>query len=444
MQRILRKLTVLAGDLVCLYLALFLLMFVRYGENWQPNWEVHLRPFSLTFVLWILTIYGTYLYETRYIRFGVNTLRAIGTAVAISTIASVTAFYIFPPGLIYPRRNMVLFAIIFGALMTLWRLLFYKTAGRRIKTNLLFVGGGTAAKELKEYFNQHKHLGYESKGELETIPDDIETFNHRIKSEGIKLIVVNGRRSDEPTKHLFSLLASGVSVIELEEFYEDILGKVSLDTFSDLWFINNLENINAEVYRIVKRSTDIAIGILGSIVFVVLYIPAGLIIKIDSRGPVIFKQRRVGKDNKAFTMYKFRTMRVLNSDGSAETGGAEWTQENDKRITRVGKLFRNTRIDELPQFVNILLGDMSFVGPRPERPEFVDKLVKEIPYYNMRHLVRPGLTGWAQINFEYGDSVDDARTKLQYEIYYAKKRSMALDVAIILKTARIVLSRQGQ
>ncbi len=434
----------LTGDISCLYLALFLLMLIRYGGDWETSWAIHLRPFSLTFVLWILILYGTYLYETRYLRFGINTLRAIGTAVMLATITSVTAFYIFPPGLIYPRRNMILFAMIFGLVVTLWRWFFYKTAGRKIKTNILFIGGGKEAEELTQYFREQRHLGYENKGELEVLPDNIGEVKEKINRENIKLVVVRSEENNNRTNSLFSLLSSGISVVELEQFYEDILGKVSPETFSDLWFIQNLENINAEVYKIIKRSTDIVIGTLGFVLFLALYFPIALVIKIDSRGPIIFKQKRVGRNNEEFVIYKFRTMKVLNRDGSAEIQGAQWTDENDDRITKVGKFLRTTRADELPQFWNILVGDMSFVGPRPERPEFVKKLANAIPYYNMRHLVRPGLTGWAQINFEYGDSVDDARTKLQYEIYYAKKRSMALDVAIILKTIRTVITRQGQ
>ena len=444
MKSVARKLLVLAGDWAGLYIALFLLMVLRYGEMWRANWDLHIRPFSLAFILWILILYGTYLYETRFLRFRIDTLRSIGTAVSISLVASITAFYIFPPGLIQPRRNMVLFAMIYAIILTLWRWLFYKTAGRKIKTNLIFIGGGNEVKELNEYFNEHRHLGYENKGEISELPENIEPLEEKIKNEGIRLIVVNGKENERFSKHLFPLLASGVVVMELEDFYESVLEKVSTETFSDLWFIKNLEDINANVYKIGKRFIDALIGITGLVLLIVLYIPIAFVIKVTSRGPIIFKQRRVGKNSQEFTMYKFRTMKALSEDGSAETEGPRWTTEGDERITSIGKLLRKTRLDELPQFLNILAGTMSFVGPRPERPEFVKELGKKIPYYNMRHLVRPGLTGWAQINFEYGDSIEDARIKLQYDIYYAKKRSIALDVAIILKTIRTVITRQGQ
>lgn len=444
MRKITRKISVLAGDWAGLYLALFALMVLRYGEAWKTSWDIHLRPFSLTFILWITILYGTYLYETRFLRFSVDTLRSIGTAVSIAVVASITAFYIFPPGLIQPRRNMVLFAIIYSIILVLWRWLFYKAAGRTIRTNLVFLGGGEEIKELNKYFEDHKHLGYDNKGVIENVPDDVTALRQKIENESIKLVVVSGKENEKFSKHLFALLSSGVTVIELCDFYESVLKKVSLQTFSDLWFIKNLEDINANVYKVLKKLLDIFIGLVGIFLLIIFFVPVALAIKLNSKGPVIFKQKRVGKNNKEFVMYKFRTMKALASDGSAETHGPTWTQKGDSRVTGAGKFLRKTRLDELPQFINILGGSMSFVGPRPERPEFVKELSAQIPYYNMRHLVRPGLTGWAQINFQYGDSVEDARVKLQYDIYYAKMRSITLDVAIILKTIRTVITRQGQ
>jgi exopolysaccharide biosynthesis polyprenyl glycosylphosphotransferase len=443
-KSIARKIAVLIGDWAGLYLSLFLLTVIRYTGSWQANWDLHLRPFSLLFPLWIIIFYGAYLYETRFFRFGVDTLRAIGTAVTIALIASITAFYIFPPGLIQPRRNMVIFAAIYGVVAVIWRLGFYKLFGRKIKTNLLFMADGAEVAELNQYFSENPQLGYINKGVLKSFDGRLEKLREKIKTDDVKLIVVGGREGEESTENLLSLLASGVTIISLEEFYERVLGRVSPGALTDLWFIKNLENINAEVYKISKRISDILIGTLGIILCAILYFPIALAIKLNSKGPVIFKQKRTGKNNKPFCMYKFRTMKAMSPDGSAEPHGPQWAKDGDARITKVGSTLRSTRLDELPQFWNILIGDMSFVGPRPERPEFVEALERQIPYYNMRHLVRPGLTGWAQINFEYGDSLEDARIKLQYEIYYAKKRSLMLDVAIIIKTVRTVLTRQGQ
>jgi len=444
MRNIGKKLTILAGDWASLYVALFLLMVIRYKTGWETSWETHLRPFSLLFPVWIIALYGAYLYETRFIRFGIDTVRAISSAVGIALVTSVTAFYIFPPGLIYPRRNMVIFALVYAIVLVAWRWLFYKTVGKTIETRILFVGGGNDVKELRDYFKENPHLGYKSMDEIDKLPEKTDEIIKRIEDEAIGLVVIKGVTDGQSKENIFPLLSSGATVIAMETFYERVLNKVSTEVFSDLWFIRNLENINLDAYKFIKRLGDIAFGAMGLALFAILYIPVAIAIKLDSDGPVLFSQTRTGKNNKDFKIYKFRTMKALGKDGSAETDGPKWADENDSRITRTGAFLRKTRLDELPQFWNILVGSMSFVGPRPERPEFVKKLSQKIPYYNMRHLVRPGLTGWAQINYEYGNSVDDARIKLQYDIYYAKRRSIAIDLAIIIKTVRTVLTRQGQ
>ncbi|MBZ9569449.1 sugar transferase, partial [Patescibacteria group bacterium] len=182
-----------------------------------------------------------------------------------------------------------------------------------------------------------------------------------------------------------------------------------------------------------KRGFDILFSLFGLLITAILFPFIALAIKIDSPSPMFYSQKRVGKDGKIFTIYKFRTMKA-----GAEKEGPRWASSDDPRITRVGKVLRAIYIDEFPQFYNILKGDISFVGPRPERPEFVKQLKKKIPYYGVRHLVKPGFTGWAQINYHYGASVEEAREKLQYDLYYIKNRSFFLDLGIILKTIKII------
>lgn len=444
MKRKLRKMLLLAGDLGILYLSLLALVLVRYGSQWQIQWDQHFTPFSLIFPIWLIALYSSYLYETRFFRPSIDALRAMGVSVFISLVGSISAFYIFPPGLIHPRRNMVIFAVIFGVLLFLWRFLAYKVARRQIETSVLFLGAGDEVEELKKFFKDNPDLRYNCQEVIEKVPKDFKKVAETVREQKISLVVVKSPDKPHYVKSLFPLLSSGVAVIALEEFYERLLTKVSPEMVDDTWFIRNLENINLGVYELSKRLLDIFFGFLGLLGYMILFLPIALFIKSDSKGPVIFKQKRVGKNNKVFDMYKFRTMKALSEDGSAEIGEATWTQENDSRITKVGKFLRLTRLDEFPQFWNILKGDLSFVGPRPERPEFVGELNKVIPHYDMRHLVKPGLTGWAQINYEYGDSVEDARIKLQYDIYYAKKRSFILDLAIILKTIRIIATRKGR
>ena len=209
--------------------------------------------------------------------------------------------------------------------------------------------------------------------------------------------------------------------------------KIPLEAIDEIWFLENLSRAEKRIDEISKRVFDILFSLVGLLIIAILFPFIILFIKVDSQGPVFYAQKRMGKDGKIFTLYKFRTMIA-----DAEKEGFQWALPNDHRITRAGKVLRTLHLDELLQFYNILKGDISFVGPRPERPEFVEQLKKEIPYYEIRHLIKPGLTGWAQINYHYGASVGEAKEKLQYELYYIKNRSFFLDLGIILKTIRII------
>ena len=180
------------------------------------------------------------------------------------------------------------------------------------------------------------------------------------------------------------------------------------------------------------------VALIGAILSLPIAIVTAILIKIDSRGPVLYKQERVGKNGRIFTLMKFRSMRV-----DAEKDGPVWASNRDDRMTRLGRIIRKIRVDEIPQFWNILRGDMNFVGPRPERPHFIAQLAQEIPYYEQRHLIAPGLTGWAQIKYPYGASIEDARQKLQYDLYYIKKQSLTLDATIMFETIKTILSGRG-
>lgn len=233
----------------------------------------------------------------------------------------------------------------------------------------------------------------------------------------------------------------GIRVADLADFYEQTWLKVPVYYLQRSWFAmaQGFQLLHNPVGLRLKRVLDI----IGSFFLLVLTSPilllASLAVKLESPGSLVFKQTRVGENGKLFTVYKLRSMRA-----DAEKHGAQWSKVGDNRITRVGKFVRATRIDELPQLLNVLRGEMSFIGPRPERPEFMDQLEKEIPFYNLRHILRPGVTGWAQVMYPYGASVEDARQKLQYELYYIKNYSLLLDAWIVLKTVRVVLFGKGR
>ena len=231
-----------------------------------------------------------------------------------------------------------------------------------------------------------------------------------------------------------------MDIYNISGFYEIITNKIPVENIEYDWFLENLSENSKKAYEIFKRLVDIIFAIIGLIISIPFLPFIILAIKIDSNGPIIFRQIRTGKNGKDFLAMKFRSM-VDN----AEKNGAQWAEKNDSRITKMGKIMRKTRLDEIPQLINILKGEMSFVGPRPERPEFIEILSKEIPFYKERLLTKPGLTGWAQLKGPaYGGSKEESLEKLKFDLYYIKNRNFLLDISIILKTVNIVLNRKGQ
>jgi sugar transferase (PEP-CTERM system associated) len=262
-----------------------------------------------------------------------------------------------------------------------------------------------------------------------------------IKQKKVDKLVVSlsERRGVFPLQEVMCCKFSGVEVIDALTLYEEITEKLLIENTTRSWFIFSKGFKMGYPLRLFKRMVDIVFPIIGLVLTLPLLPIIAVLIKIDSPGPLFFKQIRVGLMEKKFLLYKFRTMRIDAEDGC----GAIWAQKNDPRITRIGGILRKMRIDELPQLYNVLKGDMSIVGPRPERPEFVVDLIKQIPYYLERHFVKPGLTGWAQIRYPYGASVEDAIEKLRYDLYYIKNVSLFLDTVIILETVKVVLFGRG-
>jgi len=254
------------------------------------------------------------------------------------------------------------------------------------------------------------------------------------------VVSLRERRGVFPVEELLNCKLAGIEVVDAPTFYERATHKMLIENITPSWFIFSHGFKVTWFLRLCKRTLDITASFLGLMVFMPLIPFIILAIKLDSPGPILFKQVRVGHGDRHFTLMKFRSMR---QDAESRTG-AVWSQENDPRITKVGNFLRRSRLDEIPQLLNILKGDMSVVGPRPERPEFVGELKKRIPYYSERHYVKPGLTGWAQVCYPYGSSVEDAIEKLRYDLYYIKNISILLDFYIIIKTFGVVLLGKGR
>ena len=401
-----------------------------------------------------LCLYFADLYNPRVIgdrrELFVRTVQALG-----ATSFLLAASYYWLPGLVLGRGVFALSAVLIIGAVIGWRVLFewfVTSVGPRER--LLLVGTGGAAVSLaRELHELHGQLGVEIVGFVDADPSSekqngqaaiigtIEDIPAIVRARSVDRVVVSlsDARGALPMDKLLEMRLEGVTFAHLASVYEEYVGKIAIENLRPSWFIFS-DGFRRSVWLpVVKRSLDVVLATVGLLLAAPLMVVTALVIRATSDGPALYFQERVGQHGRVFTVHKFRSM-VVNAEAGT---GAVWAREDDPRITGLGRWLRRTRLDELPQLWNILLGDMSFVGPRPERPEFVRQLARDITYYGQRHAVRPGLTGWAQVRYTYGASVEDALMKLQYDLFYIKNMSLALDLFIIFSTLKIVVLRRG-
>lgn len=441
------------GDLFVLYLSLWLTIVVRYGLDMSAltsqALSQHFTPFTVIYFVWLITFYIIGLYDLNLARNNLNFFTNLLRAMTINAIVAVAFFYFIPYFGITPKTNLFIDIAVFSGLFIAWRQVYNRLLlANALLNNLMIIDETEETRYLVKYIDEHPQLGFQIKKivrpkEIELVFDLIE-FVVQNKIQTI-ISAIDPHKDVNLVRNLYHCLPLNITLYELPTFYEKITGKVPVSAIEEVWFLENLMKEKKKVYEGLKRILDIFYALTLGIATLPLYPFIALAIKIDSKGPIFLKQKRVGENSQIFNAIKFRSMFALAPDGSAENNGAQWSQKNDPRVTKVGKFLRASRLDELPQLLNVLRGDMSFVGPRPERPEFVfgANLQRQIPFYQMRHLVKPGLTGWAQIKFKYGASVEDSVEKLQYDLFYIKNRSFTLDMQIALKTIKIVLSGKG-
>ena len=375
-------------------------------------------------------------------------------ALGLAWIALALMFYALPQVMI--GRGVTLISLPLALLLMVgWRLSIHWFLGHpELGERILIVGSGEFAVEIAKETLQRKDAGYRVVGFVDNDPALVgkSLINPKVigltselaslvRRENIDRLVVaiNDRRGQFPTQELLKLSLSGdVTIEESASFYERLTGRVLLDMIRPSWLIFSSRGRRARINEIARSAMHRIIALVGAILSLPIAIFTAIVIKLESRGPVLYKQERVGKNGRPFRLMKFRSMRT-----DAEKDGPVWAKTDDERMTRVGRIIRRVRVDEIPQFWNILRGDMNFVGPRPERPHFVAQLAQEIPYYEQRHLIAPGLTGWAQINYPYGASIEDAKQKLQYDLYYMKNQNVALDATIMFETIKTILFGKG-
>lgn len=357
----------------------------------------------------------------------------------------------------YGNGVPVIAMILALAMMICWRLAIHWVMRHpRLGDRILIVGTDTLAIEVAREAILRRDLGYKVIGFVSEDPKlvgqslvnpkvlgVISDLNRIVAEEKIDRVVValQDRRGHMPVDQLLKLRLQGRAAIEEgTSLYEKLTGKLSVEMLRPSWIIFSGGGKRSTVWAVARRLFNSVAALLGLLLSLPIALIAAIAIKLDSPGPVFYMQERVGKNGRVFKIIKFRSMR---QDAEAD-GTAQWAAKRDSRITRVGAFIRRTRIDEIPQFLNILRGEMSFVGPRAERPQFIEQLTEQIPFYSQRHLVEPGLTGWAQVNYGYGASVEDAMQKLQYDLYYIKNVSLLFDIWIMFKTIKIVLFGYGR
>jgi sugar transferase (PEP-CTERM system associated) len=402
-----------------------------------------------------LCLYFADLYDRRtYADLRELFLRLVQGLAAASICLAVLYFWL--PYLIIGRGVFLIASALVVFVVGGWRLASYWLGHRTApRERLLVVGTGPQSLRLsRELFERRFELGVEIVGFIDPDPPaDAESIGHPNIVGGIEdipaiararrvtriVVSLSDARGKLPMDTLLEMKLAGIQFDHLASVYEEYTGKISVENLRPSWLLFSDDLKHAALLGVWKRTFDVVVAFLGLVIGFPLMLLVAVVLKLTSRGPVFYHQTRVGKGGALFTVHKFRTMRP---DAEAGTG-AVWASPNDTRVTPVGRVLRRTRIDEMPQLWNVLKGDMSMVGPRPERPEFVAELARQIPFYGERHLIKPGVTGWAQVRYTYGASVEDALEKLQYDLFYLKNMSPVLDLLIMVDTVKTVVLRRG-
>ena len=453
-SRIQRQLFLACIDVLLLCVAIPISLLLRNLA--LPSFEIiliHFVNFLPIIIFWIICMYtvGFYILEKP-----VSSLKRVVILFFIALLSlsyGFSWFYIFRNRAITPRYVLIIFATMGFLLITIWRHLYNELYFKlRNYPTVLFIGYTKTVGDLINSINAKTYFRYEPKAiyaqSSKTLPDNAkrilqlqtaEELEHFFMTTKIDIVVLTNTQFEDfkIRQILFSILNKNILVYSIQEFYENATRQISLNTLNDSWILTKIDLSTKRGYLAVKRVFDVLFSACFLILFSPLLLIVSALVKLTSNGPVFFKQVREGVDGKNFTVFKFRTMRT--DDNSFEP-----TKEHDNRITPIGSFLRKTRLDEIPQMLNVLKGEMSLIGPRPERPELAKDLENSVPFYRQRLLVKPGITGWDQVSGEYhSPSVEDTTKKIQYDLYYIKNISIFLDISIFFKTIMTVFKKTG-
>lgn len=440
---------------------LFIIALVFLGACLRYLWDISSFPgYEILFIKALviaviaqLSLYYFDLYELKIFKSNFELTIRLLQSLGVASIILAVLYFLFPEliigrGIFFISLGFIAAAIIF------WRLLYYYLVGtNRLDQRLLLIGCGPLAQNIAEVIDRLEDSGFKVIGFITDDPLRISEplsnsfiigaspqIGELVQQEKVDRIIValDDRRGKFPEAQLLACKMKGVEVEDGIKFLENLTGRLQVESMTPSFLIYSGGFVKSKVAWGIKRFTEFLVSSFGLLLFspVILLIP--VMIKIEDRGPVFYRQERVGKNGKIFKLLKFRSM-IQN----AEINGPVWSGENDSRVTRIGRWIRKSRLDEIPQMINVIKGEMSFVGPRPERPSFVQTLREKIPFYDLRVSVRPGITGWAQIRYQYGASEEDALEKLKYDLYYIKNWSFFFDLLILFETIKVVLFGKG-
>jgi sugar transferase (PEP-CTERM system associated) len=442
-----RSLTVFAFEVILISGSMTIAASMHGGSTDATLWKI-----AVVTALCQLCFYYNDLYDLTIVASNrelvVRLLQAAGAAAIVLAVVAFAA-----PSLILDPATFVTALGVFVVAVISWRLTFNHLArDPHLEERILILGTGQTARMLARQMGTQQDFAYRLVGfvrdadDIPTVrqhdilgsPNDIDRI---VRTRHVDRIVVglSDRRGRLPVEQLLRAKLSGVRVEDATTTYERLTGKILIDDLKPSWLIFSDGFRASRWTRFIKRMLDLSFSILLGLVSAPLMLLTAAAVKIDSPGPAVYRQKRVGEKGRVFLIYKFRSMRA----DAEQAGQPVWARDKDDRVTRVGRFIRVTRLDELPQLWNVMRGDMSFVGPRPERPFFVEQLARNIPFYTQRHAVKPGLTGWAQVKYRYGSTIEDAMEKLQYDLYYIKHLSVFFDLTIVLDTVKVILFGKG-
>ena len=420
-----RKALLMIGDMLAIWVSFFAMLAIRFGMPIPEDiLGEHLGSIIILFVLWMIIFYIFNLYELSLIKVTIQSLRNIILALMLSFVVGVILFYLAPLS-VTPKTNLVIAIFFFGFLVILWRRLFIEIFAKNFKINIVFLGSHNQTSNLEREILNHPYLGYRIIKSVENL-DELKDIK-----QPINLLIINKSLNKDELEIISN---NDYEILDIRQAYQRIFFKLPVELIDDSMALSIVEHKDNRFYYFLRKILDYFFALLILIVSSPVLAIASVAILIEDGKPIIYRQERVGFRGKIFHVIKLRSMKT-----GAENSGLQ-TQMSDSRITKVGRIIRKLHIDEIPQMLNIIRGDISFIGPRPEWRKVVEKAESEVPYYFLRYNIKPGFTGWAQIKFRNSTNISEVKEKLEYDLFYLKNRNFFMDLGIVLKTIQIIFT----